>query len=255
MKKEGFSLVELSIVLVILGLLTGGILTGQSLIRAAELRSVTTEFQTYQTAVHTFRDKYFALPGDMTNATDFWGAAHSTPATCKTTASTGTETCNGNGDGRIRTDATASNEWFRFWQHLANAGLIEGSYTGVGGSGGTQHAVIGTNIPASKLRNGGWSIETLGAYGGNSNIFGLDYGTLMSFGSATSASPSYGALLTPEEVWNIDSKLDDGRPATGKVVIRFWDDCTDATAATGLDSHYLLSNNVAGCAIHFPKVF
>ena len=71
--RAAFSLVELSIVLVILGLLTGGILTGQNLIRAAELRSVVTEFQTYQTAVMTFRDKYFALPGDMTNATDFWG--------------------------------------------------------------------------------------------------------------------------------------------------------------------------------------
>ena len=73
--KKAFSLVELSIVLVILGLLVGGILTGQSLIRAAELRSVTTEFSQYQTAVMTFRDKYFAIPGDMKNARDFWGAS------------------------------------------------------------------------------------------------------------------------------------------------------------------------------------
>ena len=51
---KAFSLVELSIVLVILGLLTGGILAGQNLIRAAELRSVITEFKTYQTAVMTF---------------------------------------------------------------------------------------------------------------------------------------------------------------------------------------------------------
>ena len=74
MQKQGFSLVELSIVLVILGLLTGGILTGQSLIRAAELRSVTTEFQKYQTAMMTFRDRYMALPGDMRNATAFLGS-------------------------------------------------------------------------------------------------------------------------------------------------------------------------------------
>ena len=71
--RSGFSLVELSIVLVILGLLTGGILAGQNLIRAAELRSVTTQFQNYHAAVMTFRDKYFALPGDMANAEDFWG--------------------------------------------------------------------------------------------------------------------------------------------------------------------------------------
>jgi len=74
-KKTAFSLVELSIVLVILGLLTGGVLTGQNLIRAAELRAVTTEFNAYQTAANTFKDKYFAIPGDMTNATDFWGSA------------------------------------------------------------------------------------------------------------------------------------------------------------------------------------
>lgn len=59
-RKRGFSLVELSIVLVILGLLTGGILAGQSLIRAAELRAVSTEYSRYATAVQSFRDKYFA---------------------------------------------------------------------------------------------------------------------------------------------------------------------------------------------------
>ena len=51
--RSAFSLVELSIVLVILGLLTGGILTGQSLIRAAELRSVTSQMQQYRVAVYT----------------------------------------------------------------------------------------------------------------------------------------------------------------------------------------------------------
>lgn len=118
---RGFSLVELSIVLVILGLLTGGILTGQSLIRASELRSITTEYNRYIAAAQTFRDKYFALPGDMANATAFWGAAHATPATCKTTASSSALTCNGNADGFIQGVVATSNESFRFWQHLANA--------------------------------------------------------------------------------------------------------------------------------------
>lgn len=63
MQCKAFSLVELSIVLVILGLLTGGILAGQSLIRAAELRAVSTEYSRYITATQSFRDKYFAVPG------------------------------------------------------------------------------------------------------------------------------------------------------------------------------------------------
>ena len=69
-----FSLVELSIVLVILGLLVGGILSGQSLIRAATLRSFVKQHEQHYTAVMSFRDKYSQLPGDMNNATQFWGA-------------------------------------------------------------------------------------------------------------------------------------------------------------------------------------
>jgi prepilin-type N-terminal cleavage/methylation domain-containing protein len=84
--QSAFSLVELSIVLVILGLLVGGVLMGQSLIRAAELRRVVTDYNKYTTAVQSFRDKYFALPGDMTNAQNFWGVQDPTPATCRTMA-------------------------------------------------------------------------------------------------------------------------------------------------------------------------
>ena len=126
-KQSAFSLVELAIVLVILGLLAGGVLSGQSLIRAAELRSISTDYNRYTTAVASFRDKYFALPGDMPNAIDFWTAAHATPATCIDTPSTDKKTCNGDNNGKIDLSA-GSNEPFRFWQHLTNAGLIEGSY-------------------------------------------------------------------------------------------------------------------------------
>jgi prepilin-type N-terminal cleavage/methylation domain-containing protein len=72
--KKGFTLVELSIVLVILGLLAGGVLAGQSLIRAAELRSVTTQLEQYSTAIYAFRDRYFAIPGDEEFARRAWHA-------------------------------------------------------------------------------------------------------------------------------------------------------------------------------------
>ena len=73
--QKAFSLVELSIALVILDLLVGRVLSGQSPIHAAELRAVTQEEQKFLAATHTFRDQYLSLPGDMTNATAFWGTS------------------------------------------------------------------------------------------------------------------------------------------------------------------------------------
>jgi prepilin-type N-terminal cleavage/methylation domain-containing protein len=150
-RAEGFTLVELAIVLVILGLLVGGVITGQNLIRAAELRSITTEFAAYQTAVMTFKDKYMALPGDMTNATDFWGAM--TNCGVASPSGTGTQTCNGNGNGRIEGPSAAgrTGEMFTFWQQLANANLIPGQYTGIAGAAAAHQTLVGVNAPSSKL--------------------------------------------------------------------------------------------------------
>lgn len=158
--QSGFSLVELSIVLVILGLLTGGILGGQALIRAAELRSVSTEYTKYTTAVYTFRDKYFALPGDMTNASAFWtvadgdGSGRDIPCRTAMRVSTTNGTCNGNGDG-ILNQVVNIDEAHTFWNHLFRAGLIEGRFVYMPFDATTWQA--GRDYPASKLGgNVGW---------------------------------------------------------------------------------------------------
>lgn len=213
MKNNGFSLVELSIVLVILGLLVGGIMTGQNLIHAAELRSITTEYNKYQTGINLFRDKYFSLPGDMPNAKDFWGVADVTPATCATTASTGMETCDGDGNGEIIFSNTLGNESFRFWQHLANAGLIEGTFTGVStqACAATAHcAEMNINIPASKFSNAGWTIGTRPA---NVNRFGGEDKNAFFFGIPENFTS--GRVISTEDAWNLDTKMDDGRPGIG----------------------------------------
>lgn len=216
--RSGFSLVELSIVLVILGLLTGGILTGQSLIRAAELRSITTDITKYQTAFYIFRDKYFQLPGDMNNATDFWGAINSTLSTCiGQTSPDGKLTCNGNADGQINQNGGEYSERFHTWIHLANAGLIEGSYTGyTAGASGTVTIDPGVNIPGSKINGSGWSVSYVGGLPtGDTQTYPGAFGNVFALSPPGSASVS--RILTADEMWNIDTKMDDGIPSKGKI--------------------------------------
>jgi prepilin-type N-terminal cleavage/methylation domain-containing protein len=253
-RRNAFSLVELSIVLVILGLLVGGILAGQSLIRAAELRSVTAQYQRFYSAVFTFRDKYFALPGDMNNAQSFWGVAHATPATCATTASTTAVTCNGDGDGILEDNAAGSNEVFRFWQHLANAGLIEGTYSGVGVV--TTYGATTANAPTGKLSNSLWFVYNWGTQSGAtaSGIFDGVYNNSFEFGGSGAATNSdpINAIFKPEELWNIDTKMDDGKPATGTLVMRGGiPSCTSAAVSSTLTATYLLTNSNLACAVMF----
>lgn len=248
--RNAFSLVELSIVLVILGLLTGGILAGQSLIRAAELRAVSTEYSRYVAAVQAFRDKYFQLPGDFTKATDFWGTAS---GGCPNGARSGTQTCNGDGNGDFY---AVSHEYFTFWQHLANAGLIEGSYSGVVGPNNPQYHVIpGTNIPRSKLSNTAWTARGINITA-NPSWFDTNSPRLFEIGAPQTNFWNEGAAFKPEEVWNIDTKMDDGKPGTGKVMAFNWDTCTDATASTQHGTaNYLLSVVSVECAVVFPNAF
>ncbi len=252
---QAFSLVELSIVLVILGLLVGGVLSGQSLIRAAELRSISTDYSRFVAATQTFRDKYFALPGDMTNATQFWGAAHATPATCVTTASTSALTCNGNGDGIIL-PSTGSNESFRFWQQLANAGLIEGSYSGIQ-EGTTSFSSTTANSPKGRITTTLWLVWNWTANGGGNptDYFAAQYDNILEFGGTIVNSDANIAILKPEELWNLDTKLDDGKPATGKLWARRYSTCTNATSVTDTAASYLLTSSSPGCVAIFTQAF
>lgn len=233
--KHGFSLVELSIVLVILGLLTGGILAGQSLIKAAELRKLSTQLNSMRTAMFTFRDKYFALPGDMTNAFSFWG----TTAACTNTSVLAApyDGCNGNGDGIIHDNTTTlGGEDLRAVQFMALAGLIEGSYTGLPASSGNVRQV-GVNIIRGPYKNAALWINDLSTvqfstYSGNNIYVGLEGAT----------TPSAG-VLNPEELWNIDTKMDDGKASTGVITTM------DASASCYAGSDYALSASTAACQL------
>jgi prepilin-type N-terminal cleavage/methylation domain-containing protein len=244
-RRRAFSLVELSIVLVILGLLVGGILSGQALIRAAELRSVATDLSKYQTALYTFRDKYFAIPGDMVNATSFWGTATVCPG------GTGSGTCNGNGDGIITNVSGNIYESIRAWQHLVNAGLIEGNYTGA-----WSYIVIGTNVPKSKVSPAGFGIISFGPTYGSAYCPDLCWpnqsaALALEFGTANSVFDTpRTAAIKAEDAWNIDTKLDDGKPYMGSIMaggaIAGWSSCVTTTA---VPSEYNVTSTSIACPL------
>ncbi len=242
---KGFSLVELAIVLVIIGLITGGILTGQELIRASELNSVMADVNKYKTAFNTFKLKYNALPGDLANATAYWGTAS---GGCPNGAGTGTQTCNGDGNGRINWQAS---EVFRAWQHLSNAGLISGNYTGVFTDAATY--TWGTNGPASKIANAGFATGTNGYYT-DVNWFASDYGTMFILAGGGGSIWSL-TTLNPTEAASIDGKNDDGRPGSGAIMTlnsNYWSCASTAVASTATYRVDLTTNS---CNLFFKAGF
>ncbi len=266
MKKSGFSLLELSIVLVIIGLIAGGIVAGSAMIRAAELRSVMTEFTHFQTSVFMFRDKYFSKPGDMKNATAFWGAVDGDDgigSDCTDVQGSGTETCNGNGNNLVSNtwnNHAETNEKFRAWQHLANAELISGSYTGVTGPNGTsgRDAAIGENVPESKFSGGGYTLHDLidssaSIPASNGNYFEGSYATSLVFGAETATAETQDAILSTEEAWNIDKKIDDGKAGQGRLVSREAETNCNTTAVAATAEYNLIFEGVA-CSLIMKKM-
>lgn len=252
--KKGFTLVELSIVLVILGLLVGGVLAGQSLIHASEIRSVVTEIQKFDVAMAAFREKYAAVPGDMSNATQYWGSAGGNGSNNACFNSTGTppQTCNGNGDGTIH-DTTASAipiyEDIRSWQHLSNAELIDGKYTGRWSP--TWSFLPGVNAPKSRYGNVVYYMKGYATTkAATTTQFGGEYrNTAFMMGPNSERN-----IMTPEDAWSIDKKMDDGHPGRGLLLGTKGDATYPCTSNAGVladnpNATYNLSDSRNLCSI------
>lgn len=253
MQRYAFSLVELAIVLVILGLLAGGIMAGQSLIHAAELRSVSADLVRYRTSFAAFRDRYLGLPGDLANAEAFWGQQAPGNPACRDTASTDTLTCNGDGNGLIEQSTPRSREIFRAWQQLANAGLIEGSYTGVNQSGGGWSATLGINVPMSRLQGCGFSVMTTAFTTGHFTAIFIPRGSnYVIFGANnTSNALTWNPCLSGSEAWNIDTKLDDGLPGAGSLTSDMNSGQPNCSTSDATNAAYVLNSAGASCSLNY----
>jgi prepilin-type N-terminal cleavage/methylation domain-containing protein len=119
--QSGFTLIEIAIVLVIIGLLLGGVLKGQELINSAKVKSLATDFRNIPVFIYGYQDKFKALPGDDGNAAMHLGFASGVAGA----------PVSGNNNGLIdgNWNDTSTSEAYNFWQQVRYAGLTSGSTT------------------------------------------------------------------------------------------------------------------------------
>lgn len=264
---NGFTLIELSIVLVIIGLIVGGVLVGRDLIKSAQLRSVLTDIEKFNSAANTFRTKYNCIPGDCTSTANFF--SQNQDCAGGTGTHTNLTTCSGDGDGFITLmnsgdpQPPTSNYWqfdetMLFWQHLSLAGLTNGNYYGE--MDWTDGILPGVNAPTSRLDGGCYSINS-SDYAAMDATQKLPYDMSGNFiaignqkahnGTDVSTNNCIAGLysLPAISAYNLDIKIDDGKPFTGTVqsMMDLYGGSSNLSSNTP-DAGCLISTNIADWA-------
>ncbi len=192
-KQQGFTLIEIAIVLVIIGLLLGGVLKGQELINAARVRNIASQLDGVKVAYLGFQDRYRAYPGDVGDAQ----AAAQIPNATVGCGTAGTGFC---GNGKID---PAEN--LVAWSHLSKSGFISGSYNGVVG---TTQATFQTPTTADAPSN---------PFGGfMAIVHDQDYGDGVTTTPANVLNIKTGGSIPATTIAELDRKVDDGLAYSGQ---------------------------------------
>ena len=216
-KNFGFTLVELAIVIIIIGLIVSGILQGQELITQARVRAQIKQLSDIDTAAATFRLKYEGLPADLKTPSKF-GLFE--PGG---TGATGLGDGNGlieNNVNSIRQCAYHLGEVAYFFRHLGEASLISGSYTG---NGSTVIYAVGETAPTTRIDPNSGLLVCAGyvdGTAGNKNYIYIGASASLDADQWINAGES-SSKLRPEHLYSLDTKLDDGKPLTGIFQARY----------------------------------
>lgn len=219
--QAGFTLVELAIVMIIIGLLIGGVLKGQQLITNAQITATVAQIKAIDAATTSFKDQYATVPGDMANP-------NARIPNCPAAGSCGQI---GNGDGRVGAAsidftavASADKERLAYWAQLNAAGLLTGINPD---QTGTTATAWGQYAPASKVSGGGYDV---GWYQGGITLSKLqdttatipapsgEYLALHGTANTVVGGTAADSFLTPNLAARIDTKIDDGQPNSGTVL-------------------------------------
>ena len=185
-RQQGFTLVEIAIVLVIIGLLLGGILKGQELITSARVRNIADQNSGVQAAYYGFVDRFRQVPGDWPQA----NAAQAIPGV----------TTGGNGNGRLDLSGTEWTEPLALWEQLSKAGFIQGNFIG----GTTPPTASDTNLAPRNAFNGFLALYRSTDYADDSG------GT-----KALRLNLTLGRQIPVNVMRELDLKIDDGLPNSG----------------------------------------
>jgi len=221
-ENNAFTLIELSIVLVIIGLIVGGVLVGQNLIAAAAVRAQITQIEKFNTAANTFYGKYGYLPGDIPAG----------PAAQFGFASRGQYAGQGDGNRLLETGGINSipfggfpilGEEAMFWVDLSVAHLIDGTFSTATPTTTvlgllSSNTTVGQYLPQSKISasgyvyvwSGGWQEACAGTGKDDNNYFAVS--------GVTNLVDWEVPLMTPVQAYAIDKKVDDGFPQSGNVM-------------------------------------
>ncbi len=187
-KNRGFTLIEIAIVLVIIGLLLGGVLKGQELINSAKVKSYATDFRNIRVMIYGYQDRFRALPGDDAFVVTHFPAA--TKATTPALATVGDGVINGAWDTTLNTDESCL-----FWQHVRFADLAPGSTTVSCAANADYWPKNATGGQIGIQSNSGFTLT--GAMNGSYVICSKN--------------------ILGQFVLQLDATLDDGNPATGSM--------------------------------------